>query len=101
MKFIIVVENKTIDKIQCNEKLVHHTSAVISAKGSSLSNWKLMQLCTECVGVLQHCIIREFNILHYRKYAYFICIRWVILISSSVVPYAFKSLGLLISPRAK
>jgi len=43
MKFIIVVENKTIDKIQCNEKLVHHTSAVISAKGSSLSNWKLMQ----------------------------------------------------------
>lgn len=90
-----------MDKIQCNDKLMHQTSAMISAKGSNLSNWKLVQLRAERIGVLQHCIIRELNILHYVKYAYFICIRWAKLICSSVVLYAFKSLGLLISPRAK
>lgn len=78
-----------------------HTSAVSSAKGSSLSNWKLVQLYIECVGILHHCILRDFNVLHYTKYAHFISVKLAVLISGLVLPNVFKSLGLLISPRAK
>lgn len=70
-------------------------------KRLKFENWKLVQLYIECVGILHHCILRDFNVLHYTKYAHFICVVLAILISGSVLPNAFKSLGLLISPRAK